>query len=59
MKRPTDTFTFPPELGQRLRDSRLKAGLTQLELARAMHRAGRKAGNLVGRLERGVERYPS
>jgi transcriptional regulator with XRE-family HTH domain len=59
MKRSPDTFTFSPELGQRLRDLRLKAGLTQLELARAMGRAGRSAGNLVSRLERGDERYPS
>jgi transcriptional regulator with XRE-family HTH domain len=59
MKRSQDTFTFTKEFGLRLRDLRLKAGLTQLELARVMGRAGRKAGNLVGRLERGEERYPS
>ncbi len=38
---------------------RLKAGLTQVELARAMGRAGKSAGNLVSRLERGDERFPS
>jgi transcriptional regulator with XRE-family HTH domain len=59
MKRSSDTFHFTIELGQRLRDLRLKAGMTQLELARAMGRAGKKAGNLVSRLERGDERYPS
>jgi transcriptional regulator with XRE-family HTH domain len=59
MKRSSDTFIFTVELGTRLRDLRLKAGLTQLELARAMGRAGKKAGNLVGRIERGDERYPS
>jgi transcriptional regulator with XRE-family HTH domain len=59
MKRSQDTFVFTPEFGARLRDLRLKAGLTQLELARAMGRAGRSAGNLVSRLERGDERYPS
>lgn len=59
MKRPNDTYVFNAELGQRLRDLRLKAGLTQLELARAMCRGGKNAGNLVGRLERGGERYPS
>jgi transcriptional regulator with XRE-family HTH domain len=59
MKRSSDTFIFTAELGQRLRDLRLRAGLTQLELARAMGRAGKKAGNLVSRLERGDERYPS
>ena len=46
-------------MGERLRGLRLKAGLTQLELARAMGRVGKKAGNLVGRIERGDERYPS
>jgi transcriptional regulator with XRE-family HTH domain len=59
MNRSQDTFTFTKEFGLRLRDLRLKAGLTQLELARVMGRAGKKAGNLVGRLERGEERYPS
>ena len=59
MKRSADTFFFTRELGARLRDLRLKAGLTQLELARAMGRSGKKAANLVGRLERGDERYPS
>jgi transcriptional regulator with XRE-family HTH domain len=59
MKRSSDTFILTAELGQRLRDLRLRAGLTQLELARAMGRAGKKAGNFVSRLERGDERYPS
>jgi len=59
MKRPEDTFVFTPELGERLRGLRLEAGLTQMELARAMGRVGKKAGNLVGRIERGDERYPS
>ena len=59
MKRSSDTFVFTREFGARLRDMRLKAGLTQLELARAMGRAGKSAGNLVSRLERGDERYPS
>lgn len=59
MKRSADTFVFTREFGLRLRDLRLKAGLTQLELARAMGRAGKSAGNLVSRLERGDERYPS
>jgi len=59
MRRPEDTFVFTAELGARLRDLRLKAGLTQLGLAQAMGRTGKKAGNLVGRLERGDERYPS
>ncbi len=59
MKRSPDTFVFPTELGARLRDLRLRAGLTQLGLAQAMGRTGKKAGNLVGRIERGDERYPS
>jgi len=59
MKRTPDTFVFPSELGARLRDLRLRAGLTQLGLAQAMGRTGKKAGNLVGRIERGDERYPS
>jgi transcriptional regulator with XRE-family HTH domain len=59
VKRSPDTFVFTTELGSRLRDLRLKAGLTQLELARVMGRAGKKVGNLVGRIERGDEHYPS
>jgi transcriptional regulator with XRE-family HTH domain len=59
MKRPADTFVLTFELGERLRVLRLKAGLTQMELARDMGRVGKKAGNLVGRIERGDERYPS
>jgi transcriptional regulator with XRE-family HTH domain len=59
MKRTPDTFIFPAQLGARLRDLRLRAGQTQLGLAQAMGRTGKKAGNLVGRLERGDERYPS
>jgi len=59
MKRPEDAFVFTAEFGERPRDLRLEAGLTQAELARAMGRVGKKAGNLVGRIERGDERYPS
>ncbi len=59
MKRPADTFVLTPELAERLRVLRLKAGLTQMELARDMGRVGKKAGNIVGRIERGDERYPS
>jgi len=59
MKRSPDTFVFAPEFGTRLRDLRLRAGLTQLELARIMGRAGKGAANLVSRLEKGDERYPS
>jgi len=59
MKRSPDTFVFTAEFGQRLRVLRLKAGLTQTELARAMGRAGNGAANLVSRLEKGDERFPS
>ncbi len=59
MKRPKDTFVFPPELGHRLRELRGRAGLTQEELANLMGRTGRKAGNLVSRLELGRQKHPS
>jgi len=59
MRRPTDTYTFPPELGQRLRDLRLKAGLTQPELAQAMGRTGRGRACIVSRMEKGTVRFPS
>ena len=59
MKRPTDTFVFPPELGQRLRDLRLKAGLTQPGLAQAMGRTGKGRACIVSRIEKGSVRFPS
>lgn len=59
MRRPTDTFRFPPELGKRLRDLRLRAGLTQAELAQAMGRAGKGRACIVSRMEKGRVRYPS
>jgi transcriptional regulator with XRE-family HTH domain len=59
MKRPDDTFSFPPELGKRLRDLRLRAGLTQPELAQAMGRTGKGRACIVSRMEKGKVRYPS
>jgi transcriptional regulator with XRE-family HTH domain len=59
MKRPADTFRFPPELGRRLRDLRLKAGLNQPELAQAMGRTGKGKANIVSRMEKGTVRFPS
>ncbi len=59
MKQPEEAFVFPPELGKRLRELRRHAGLTQAELARLMGRTGRKAGNLVGRLELGRSKHPT
>jgi|GEM_PF-4137197 len=38
MKRSPDTYVFTREFGVRLRDLRLKAGLTQLELAQKLAR---------------------
>jgi hypothetical protein len=40
MERSRDTLFFTPEFGKRPRDLRLKAGLTQLELQRAVGREG-------------------
>ena len=59
MKRPEDTFSFPPELGRRLRDLRLRAGLAQLELAQAMGRVGKGGACIVSRMEKGTVRFPS
>ena len=58
-RRPSDTFSFPPELGKRLRDLRFQAGLTQSELAQAMGRAGKGRACIVSRMEKGRVRYPS
>ncbi len=59
MRRPRDTFLFPPELGRRLRDLRLRAGLTQPELAQAMGRTGKGRASIVSRMEKGTVRFPS
>jgi transcriptional regulator with XRE-family HTH domain len=58
-RRPSDTFSFPPELGKRLKDLRLRAGLTQSELAQAMGRVGKGRACIVSRMEKGRVRYPS
>ena len=58
-RRPSDAFSFPPELGKRLRDLRLQAGLTQSELAQAMGRTGKGRACIVSRMEKGKVRYPS
>jgi len=59
MKRSRDTFVFSPEFGVRLRDLRLKAGLTQQMLATAMGRQGKGSHHVAGRLERGDVLHPS
>ncbi|HTW91847.1 MAG TPA: helix-turn-helix transcriptional regulator [bacterium] len=53
MKRPKDRYECDEELGKRLRECRLKAGLTQQKLATAMGRQGRGSHHVAGRLERG------
>jgi transcriptional regulator with XRE-family HTH domain len=53
MKKPWDRFDCSEELGKRLRQCRLKAGLTQQKLATAMGRQGKGSHHLAGRLERG------
>ncbi|MCX6844029.1 MAG: helix-turn-helix transcriptional regulator [candidate division WOR-3 bacterium] len=53
MKRPKDRYDCDEELGKRLRECRLKAGLTQQKLATAMGRQGKGSHHVAGRLERG------
>jgi transcriptional regulator with XRE-family HTH domain len=53
MKRPKDRYECDEELGKRLRECRLKAGLTQQMLATAMGRQGKGSHHVAGRLERG------
>jgi transcriptional regulator with XRE-family HTH domain len=59
MKRTDDSMKFDVELGKRLRELRLRAGLTQDALAVAMGRDGKRAGNHVGELELGRKQQPS
>jgi len=58
MKRPKDRFNCDEELGKRLRECRLKAGLTQQKLATAMGRQGKGSHHVAGRLERGEVSNP-
>jgi len=53
MTSPKDRFDGEKELGKRLRECRLKAGLTQQKLATAMGRQGKGSHHVAGRLERG------
>jgi transcriptional regulator with XRE-family HTH domain len=53
MKSLKDRFDGEKELGKRLRECRLKAGLTQQKLATAMGRQGKGSHHVAGRLERG------
>ena len=53
MKRPKDRFDCTVELGGRLRECRVRAGLTQQMLATAMGRQGKGSHHVAGSLERG------
>ena len=53
MKSLKDRFDGEKELGKRLRECRLKAGLTQQSLATAVGRQGKGSHPAAGRLERG------
>ncbi len=59
MKRSKETFKFTSEMGVRLRELRLKAGVTQQELAVLMGRQGKGCAYLVSRFECGHVPYPS
>jgi transcriptional regulator with XRE-family HTH domain len=59
MKRSKETFKFTSEMGVRLRELRLKAGVTQQELAMLMGRQGKGCAYLVSRFECGHVPYPS
>jgi transcriptional regulator with XRE-family HTH domain len=59
MRRSQETFRVTPELGERLRQLRLRAEVTQQELAVLMGRQGKGNHRLVGMLERGKVPYPS
>jgi transcriptional regulator with XRE-family HTH domain len=59
MKRTSDSMKFDVELGKRLRELRLEAGLTQDALAVVMGRFGKRGGTQLGQLELGNVRQPS
>ena len=59
MKRCADTCVFTSALGARLRELRLKAGLTQAQLMVRAGRAGKGAALIASRLEQGKTPYPS
>lgn len=52
-------FKFTPEMGRRLRELRLREGMTQQELAVLMGRQGKGNHQLIGKVELGKARYPS
>jgi len=59
MRRSKETFKFTGEMGARLRDLRLRAGVTQQELAVLIGRQGKGCAYLVSRFECGHVPYPS
>jgi transcriptional regulator with XRE-family HTH domain len=59
MKRSSETFKVTEEFGERLRELRLKAGVSQQELAVLMGRQGSGGHRLVGMIERGKVPFPS
>jgi transcriptional regulator with XRE-family HTH domain len=59
MRRSKETFKFTREMGARLRELRLKAGVTQQELAVLMGRQGKGNAFLISRFENGHVPYPS
>lgn len=59
MKRSKETFRFTREIGQRLRELRLREGMTQQELAVLMGRQGKGCAYLISRFESGHVSYPS
>jgi len=59
MRRSKETFKFTSEMGARLRELRLKAGVTQQELAVLMGRQGKGNAFLISRFENGHVPYPS
>ena len=52
-------FKFTPEMGLRLRELRLREGMTQQELAVLMGRQGKGNHQLIGKVELGKAHYPS
>jgi transcriptional regulator with XRE-family HTH domain len=59
MSRSKEMFKFTPEMGLRLRDLRLREGMTQQELAVLMGRQGKGNHQLIGKVELGKAPYPS
>jgi transcriptional regulator with XRE-family HTH domain len=59
VKRPKDVFRCDEELGRKLRECRLRVGLTQQKLATAMGRQGKGSHHVAGRLERGEVENPT